>query len=218
MKINLNLKELLLVVILLACLPSCNNNNKTKLVYQNADTTKTTSSYKLDVPQGWNVERIPFPVDFAPGINYTGVEDLRFTPDWEDLTSEEHWSYAFLWWLDEKPKIDADILQENLTAYYSGLVKGNIVQRSIPQIKIVSTVVTIKKMETSTDDLTTFGGTISMLDYIAQSPITLNCLVHVKGCDTQNHTAVFFEISPKQYDHPVWQKLNNLSAGFKCGK
>ena len=66
---------------------------------------KTVFSYKLDVPAGWNVERIPFPIDFAPGINYTGVEDLRFTPGWEDLTSEEHWSYAFLWWLDEGQRL-----------------------------------------------------------------------------------------------------------------
>ena len=211
------LKESFFAVILLGCLTSCNNNsNKTKPHYKSEDTTKTVSSYKLDVPAGWNVERIPFPIDFAPGINYTGVEDLRFTPGWEDLTSEEHWSYAFLWWLDGRPKIDTDILQENLTQYYSGLIKRNIVQRSIPQIKIVPTVVTIKKTETTTGDSATYSGTVSMLDYIAQKPIILNCLVHVKSCGTQKHTPVFFEISPRPYDHQMWQQLNSLELTFKC--
>ena len=78
------------------------------------------------------------------------------------------------------------------------------------------TVVTIKKTETTAGDLATYSGTINMLDYIAQNPIILNCLIHVTSCDTQKHTPVFFEISPKPYNHQMWQQLNSLESNFKC--
>ena len=63
--------------------------------------------YKLPFPDGWNVERFSIPIDFAPGIAYKGVEDIRFAPGWGDKKSEEYWSYCFLWWLNPDAKIDA---------------------------------------------------------------------------------------------------------------
>ena len=32
------------------------------------------------VPVGWKAETIPFPLGFAPGLAYRGVEELRFPP------------------------------------------------------------------------------------------------------------------------------------------
>ena len=180
------------------------------------DANRWVPPYNLTIPNGWSVERFPFPIEFAPQISYKGVEDLRFAPGWEDTASEEHWSYAYMWWLEGNPKIDASILQENLKAYYSGLIARNIKRRNIPADKVVSTNAIIKKIKTEPDDIETYSGTISMLNYIAQRPITLNCLVHVKSCKTQNHTVVFFEISPKPFGHPIWQKLNEIEENFDC--
>jgi hypothetical protein len=174
--------------------------------------------YNLAIPNRWNVERFPLPPDFAPQITFKGVEDLRFTPGWEDTTSEQHWSYAYLWWLEGNPKIDEGTLRENLNAYYSGLVSRNISRRNIPTNKIVPTNTVIKKIKTSSNDIATYRGTISMLDYIAQRPITLNCLVHVKSCKTQNHTVVFFEISPKPAGHLIWKEFDNIEEMFNCRK
>ena len=60
----------------------------------------------------------------------------------------------------------------------------------------------------------TYSGTIAILDYHSQQPITLNCLIHVKDSKTNNHTAIYFEISPKPFTHPVWQKLNAMGDRF----
>jgi len=174
--------------------------------------------YDLIIPNGWNVERFSLPPDFAPQIVYKGVEDLRFTPGWEDTLSEEHWSYAYLWWLEGNPKINVTALQENLKAYYSGLIARNIPRRNIPSNKIVPTNVTIKKIKTAPNDIETYSGAISMLDYIAQRPITLNCLVHVKDCKRQSHSAVFFEISPKPPGNNIWKEFDNIEEAFDCRK
>ncbi|QEC69680.1 hypothetical protein FRZ67_21130 [Panacibacter ginsenosidivorans] len=213
-----NISLPLTVFILLVSCNSNNTNAKNNIGINNTESLKPSAPYHLDIPTGWTTEQMLFPIDFAPQITYTGIEDLRFTHGWGDVASDEHWTYAFLWWLDGKPLIDANILQENLNAYYSGLVKRNIIQRTIPAFKVVPTIATITKAPTMQGDTATYSGTIKMLDYIAQVPIILNCLVHIKNCTTKNNTAVFFEISPKPHEHAIWQQLNKLNDDIKCSE
>ena len=175
-------------------------------------------SYHLAIPPGWGIEHFQLPPEFAPKFTYKGVEDIRFTPGWGDSTSAEYWSYAYLWWLSGKQNIDAHTLQENLKAYYTGLVGSNITSRKIPANKIVPTNVSIKKIKTMTNDIETYSGNIQMLDYMTQRPIILNTLIHLKNCETQKHTAVFVEISPKPFGHSIWQNFYEIGKGFQCNK
>jgi len=48
--------------------------------------------------------------------------------------------------------MDTATLQENLKAYYSGLVARNITSRNIPANKVVETSTTIKKIKAAKDD------------------------------------------------------------------
>jgi hypothetical protein len=170
--------------------------------------------YNLAIPKGWGVERYAFPIDFAPAIAYKGVGDLRFMPGWGDAASEEYWSYAFLWWLKGEPSLNAEILKENLTTYFNGLVGGNITRRKIPADKVVPVTVTVKAVKPDQGDVNTFSGVVNMLDYMALRPISLNIRIHVKKYKTQNRTAVFFEISPKPFSHRVWNDLEKIYTGF----
>jgi len=215
MKINPLIKKNLLPLFLVVNIFSCNDNNVEKNTPSAA--TNKTESYYLPVPTGWTKELISFPIDFAPGIPYKGTEDLRFAKGWADIISDEHWCYAFAWWLDGKPVIDETTLQQNLTEYYSGLVKRNVIDKKIPESKTVPTVATIKKMVTLRGDRETYTGIIQLLDYHSETPMVLNCMIHVKSCDTKSHTALLFEISPKPLDHPVWKQLNGLNESFNCG-
>lgn len=170
--------------------------------------------YNLMIPGGWTTELFSLPPDFAPQMTYKGMEDIRFAPGWGDLKSDEHWTYSFLWWIEGTPKIDAGILQENLNAYYEGLVARNIASRNIPANKTVPTTTTVKKIKKAPNDLETFKGTVNILDYHTLQPMTLNFLIHVKDSKTKNRTAIFFEISPKPFGHPIWKKLNEIDENF----
>jgi len=174
--------------------------------------------YQLAVPEGWSVERFSLPPDFAKQLSVTGVEDLRFFPSWGDPKNEEHWSYAYLWWLDGKRDIDVSFLQKNLTILYTGLLSRNIKPRNIPKEKIHPVVVNMKSINTASGDTKTFEGTVSMLNYINQEPMILNIVVHEKNCADKNHQFIFFEVSPKPFNHPNWEKLNKLNADFSCVK
>ncbi len=207
------MKNFIITLLCLTCLNAFGQTTKVKF-----DGSKWEAPYTLNFPKGWDVERFLIPIEFAPQIPYKGVEDIRFTPGWGNAKSDEYWTYAFLWYLDGKQKINAKIIENNLKAYYTGLVGRNIVPRKIPADKIIKVKTEIKKVKTDKGDLKTFRGTIYMLDYMEQKPITLNCIVHLKTCEGKNNTFIFNEISPKPYSDNIWQSLNQLWTQFKCDK
>jgi hypothetical protein len=180
------------------------------------DAEKWEPPYMLSFPKDWGVERFLIPISFAPQIPYNGVEDIRFTPGWAKVNSDDYWSYAFLWYLDGKPKTTAKIIKHNLTAYYTGLVE--VMRGETPSEQLVPIKTNIKKFKTEKGDVKTFRGTIYMLDYMAKKPITLNCIVHLKSCAGQDKTFIFFEISPKPYSDKVWEGLHQLWIDFSCDK
>ena len=200
-------------LLLLLCLASL--NSWAQNINSKFDGKKWNAPYTLVVPEGWRVERFLIPIDFAPQILYNGVEDLRFTPGWADTTSNEYWSYAFLWYLDGKPLLDEKILTSNLTDYYNGLVNKNIKKRNIPAEKVAPTKVSINKVKTGQGDIKTYRGTIELLDYMRQKPISLNCSIHLKSC-SEAKTFVFYELSPKPMSDSIWQSLNRLWIDFSC--
>ena len=182
------------------------------------DGHKWEAPYHLPMPTGWNFERFLIPISFAPEIPYKGVEDIRFTPGWPNVKSEEYWTYAFLWYLDSAPKTDANIIAKNLTAYYTGLIKANTANATSSTENIMAVTASFKKIQTEKGDLETYTGTIEMLDYMQKKPIVLNCRVHIKSCKEQNKALLFYELSPKPFTHSNWINLNQLWLDFKCTK
>lgn len=178
--------------------------------------------YSLPTPKDWGIERFLIPISFAPEIGGKGVEDIRFSPGWAKVKSEEYWSYAFLWYLEgggshaEMDKLDSKGIEINLKAYYTGLVRAN--GSKIPADKVIPVVTTFKESNQDKGDLKTYVGTISMTDYMSQRAIVLNCRVHLKNCAGSNRTFVFYELSPQSFSHNIWQSLDQLWLDFKCEK
>ncbi|MBC9933155.1 hypothetical protein [Chitinophaga qingshengii] len=175
-------------------------------------------NYLLGEPAGWSVERMKFPIEFAPSINYQGYEDLRFLPGWGNQQSEEYWSYCFLWWLEEQPQLDKTTLESYLKAYYEGLVDRNIGRRQIPADKIVPVKVQLTPAKITPGDAQTFNGDIDMLDYMGVQPIRLHVILHIKDCTVPQRKALFVELSPRPAGHTVWRQMDSLWKSFECGK
>src|SRR6188768_4409466 len=131
------MKNILFVVLLLFFLKSSGQKEE-------FDGKKWEAPYVLDTIKGWDVERFLIPISFAPSIPYKGIEDIRFTPGWAKKTTSEYWSYAFLWYLDGTVALDAKTIENNLKAYYTGLIKVNtdsskIADKLFPVTAIVKT-------------------------------------------------------------------------------
>lgn len=180
------------------------------------DGHKWEALYTLPIPKDWTIERFPVPISFAPQISYKGVEDIRFTPGWAKVNSEQYWSYAFLWYLDGAVKTNSRTIERNLKAYYTGLIAAN--GSKIPAEKIIPVTTSFKKIKKYKNDLSTYAGTIRMLDYMGQKRIVLQCKVHVQSCPGKNNTFIFYELSPQPLSHNTWQSLDKLWLDFTCEK
>ena len=207
------MKNLFSIILCILFLDAPGQDIKNKFDGKNWD-----APYFLDIPKGWDVERFLIPIEFAPAIPYKGVEDIRFTPGWGKIETNEYWSYAFLWYLDSTQKFDPKIIEKNLVAYYTGLININIDKSKITADKLVPVKVSIKTRKPQKGDLKTFEGIVNMSDYMTQKPISLNLLIHIKSCKGQNKTFVFHELSPKPFNDNVWNALNQLWLNFKCSK
>ena len=202
------MRNVLLAIVLLLFLQSYGQNEP-------FDGHKWKAPYVLDTLKGWGIERFLIPIGFAPSIPYTGVEDIRFTPGWAKKTTNEYWSYAFLWYLDGTQTFDANTIENYLKAYYTGLIKVNSDPAKIAD-KLFPVTSSIKPGTTEKGDLKTFEGSVYMLDYMSQQPITLNFVIHIRACAGKDKTFVFHEISPMPYAHDVWKRLHQLWVNFKC--
>lgn len=174
--------------------------------------------YSYPAPEGWRGEQYPLPPDFAPKYALQGVEDLRLAPGWGTAGAPDYWSAAALYWLKTGQKIDEAVLQQNIQAYYEGLVVTGAgpVKHHIPADKMVPTKVQMKAVKTEEGDVITYAGTIDMLDYMAMKPIRLNLMVHVIQCDNANYLPVLLQFSPKPYDDDLWYVLRQIRSQFRC--
>jgi len=208
------MKKIIILIFCLATL-SIHGQETTKTAF---DGHKWEAPYNFSILKDWTIERFLIPISFAPKIYYKGVEDIRFTPGWGNVKSDEYWTYAFLWYLEGSPETDANIIAGNLKAYYSGLIETNRENYKVPFEKLIPVVTSFKETETDKGDIKTYSGIIEMLDYMQQKPITLNCIVHLKSCQEENKTILFYELSPKPFTHNNWITLNQLWLEFKCKK
>jgi len=181
---------------------------------------KELRPYSFVAPDGWAVERIPLPPAFAPGWVLKGMEEIRFMPGWGIAGRPDYWSLAYLFWLDGGQRVDEAVLQENIRAYFDGLVVmgGGPVKHNIPADKMVTTRVQIKAIKPEPDDVSTFTGTLDMLDYMAMKPIRLNFMAHIKSCGSGGHIPLFLELSPKPFadDADIWYELRQPKKKFVC--
>ncbi len=204
-------RTLIPIIISILLFSSCNEAGSEK------KSRKTLGeSYSLPFPPGWETELFSIPISFAPEIAYKGIEDIRFAPGWGKSGSKEYWSYAFLWCLENKPVIDAKTIEENLQLYYSGLLQSNAQKYKLPAEKITAVKTTIEKTTTLAGDAATFNGSVAMIDYMKQEPITLNCIIHLKYCAGNNNTFLFHEISPQPFTDSTWENLHKLWRAFEC--
>jgi hypothetical protein len=74
------------------------------------------------VPDGWKHETFRFPLEFAPTVSHKGLEEVRFPPGFLTAGAANHWSYAFVWRLDDPAPLDPAALASELQLYFRGLL------------------------------------------------------------------------------------------------
>jgi len=167
----------------------------------------------LDAPGNWQKEIIPFPIDFAPEIDLEGFEDLRFAPGWSDSTSEEFWTYMFVWCVEESGPLTEEGLTKYFNSYYDGL--NRIEERN--KMDTTGRHQFEKSISIFIASNHGFQGKIRLYDgFFTKKYFTLNINVHLLECDKQKKQIIRCELSPLPFDHKVWQIFKEVKLNGKC--
>lgn len=171
-----------------------------------------TTVFQLPTLEGWRTETIPFPLEFAPGLAYEGLEELRFAPGMFEVDQPDFWTYAFLWWIEPGPELSAEILARDLEAYFTGLAVAVAGER---RLDTATAEFACRLEETDVG----FTGTARTFDpFVTAANLDLNVRIRQHACPDQERLAVLFELSPQPFDHGVWTDLAAIREGFGCGE
>lgn len=183
-------------------------------IFHGSHVKSQESVYSWPLPESWVKEIIPFPLKFAPELKYPGVEEIHFMPGWRgDTLQDQQWSYIFVWKLDSIFIPDTSQLKHDLIVYFNGLTRW-VIQNSRSRLKF-QPVSFISVYASSGTDNSDFTGRITFLDvFFTFRPVTLNFII-ISGTQQGERTStMFFLLSPKPFDHEIWNILQNHVSEF----
>lgn len=173
---------------------------------------ESTHQTVLTAPETWGSEIFSLPLDFAPAINYTGFEDIRFAPGWSDTTANDYFTYTFVWVLNKAPKFDQKQLESHMRDYFGGLMAAVSERDDLPETKASFEFAKAKKEFGATGQVTFYEA------FFKKSVITLNVSVEGKHCKNQDKYIVWFRLSPKDLKAPLWQMFEDVQLKVDCDK
>lgn len=152
----------------------------------------TAQENKLIAPEGWRPEEIKLPLSFAPEIDISGIEEVRFAPGWGKADSEEYFSYAFVWFLDDPKDLNKEDLAHFLVAYFDGIMG---------MVGGYDEVGTTAKLAQNGDK---FQGALTTKDgFFTKGELNLNFTIE----KLDQGSIWFFRLSPQPMDHYIWLQL-----------
>lgn len=179
-----------------------------------------TGTFEWPLREGWRKETIPFPLEFARELPFSGVEELRFAPGMFKPEAQGFWSYAFAWWLDGQPPLGASELERALLPYFAGLITEVAKEKRYaidPARFSVSLHPSTGAREKAGHAVQAFTGSAELYDAFATGkPITLNLEVWVWDCAEAGKRVALVLASPKPSTERIWEALRERRDEFAC--
>lgn len=152
----------------------------------------------------WGQEVLRFP---ARNMNYLGVGEVRFPPKgWIKPKHDFFWSYTYAWSINVNRKIPEKELELDLVKYFNSL--NRVDMNATADSRYTSAkVIKIKKEKTTTF----FEGSVKIFDRFATNKkLMLNVRIKSHFCKKKKKTLLLFKFSPKEFNHKVWETLNEI--------
>lgn len=166
-------------------------------------------------PPGWKTETIPFPLDFAPAIRHTGVEELRFAPGFFMPTAPGYFSYAFVWWIKDAQPLPATTLAAELSQYYAGLCTA--VGKKKFALDPARYRVRLDPEESTLPGWQALAGQADLYDaFTTGQPLSLRLRAYQRDCPRSGYRAVLVLASPQPESAPIWAELRARAESLPC--
>ena len=165
-------------------------------------------------PENWRAEVIPLPLPFAPDMDLKGVEELRFSPGMYQADSETYFTYTFIWWLEDKVSFTTEILEDHFFKYFAGLYKAVSKKETKDVSGFKVQVQQLAPPKSLASYQARYRGMVQWIDpFVTEQKLDLRFEMRVWFCPKEQRTAAFVALSPKPYDHPIWQAMAEQKAG-----
>ncbi len=146
----------------------------------------------------WSKELFTFPISFAPDIPYIGIEEAQFPKGWSQKESPNFWSYVFVWDIEGNQVNSEKELEADLKIYFDGLMNS---QNTMTQIS----------RKESAINKSYYEGKVSFFDNLrTKENLSLNLRVEKQYCKKTNKSIIVFRFSPKEFNHKVWNTLEEV--------
>lgn len=158
------------------------------------------------VPEGWRSEVLPFPLSFAPSLDYQGVEELMFAPGMFKSDAPDFFAYAFLWIVDGNALPTAEKLKADLDLYYHGLQKAV----HAPATQAVN--VRLEPHKSESPDVVRYKGSVDWIEpFETKAAQTLVFDAEFWRCEGSEQWGAYFVVVPEGAGADVIKALNELS-------
>jgi len=170
----------------------------------------------LETPKDWKKESFTFPLDLAPKLNFTGIEEARFAPGWSDKTSDEFWTYSFAWYVDGNINLTEQKLQELTAIYFNGLTQVVGESKGLKAAQVTNAIA-IFMDKSQHEDWQSFEGKVQLFDvFFSEQEVRLNAKVKALYCEDLNKHLVVFSFAPKAFDDKIWQVFDEVKTIADC--
>ena len=167
----------------------------------------------------WAGERIKLPPSFAPKLGLKGIEEILFAPGMFKATEKDFFSYVFLFALERKPELSAEVLRKELLAYYIGLSKNVMGNPKLDTSKFTV------KLSPLKENGPVPKGAVGAKSYRAEvywiEPFTtkkfqtLNFELQTWKYAKSPYNYLFVCASPQKPSAPIWKTMRGIRASVK---
>ena len=163
----------------------------------------------------WFGERIALPPKgFAPDLGLKGVEEILFAPGMFKADQPDFFTYVFLFAVEAKPVLTAEVLQKELLTYYVGLSKARLRNPGLDTSKFSVNVRKMKHFEKKPKgsfDVASFTATVNWIEPFATRKFqTLHFELQTWKFAGSPHQYLFVCASPQPRDKAIWNTLREI--------
>lgn len=169
---------------------------------------------KLSAPDHWRSESYEFPLPFAPEIDLVGAQEVLFAQGWSDTESDEFWTYHITWFIDHK-NLTEKRMSNYFNLYYDGLIK--VILNNQPEgTEVIEPDETLSLFIKTNEG---FTGKVRTFDpFFTKEYLTLFIQVEEIVCKISNQQIVTIDISPKSFDHSLWNDFDSIKVINGCNE
>ena len=164
----------------------------------------------------WAGERIKLPPGFAPKLGLKGIEEILFAPGMFKADEKNFFTYVFLFALEPKPELTAEVLRKELLVYYIGLSKARMKNPELDTSKF--TVKLGPKKENGVTpkgalNVKSFQAQVYWLEPFATKKMqTLHFELQTWQYKGSPYKYLFVSASPQKPGAPIWKTMRGIRA------